>query len=161
MRHIVIGVLLISLGFAQSPEQKSILTASPTVNCPAPKSANTQILKSNKKFVNLAAATALVVDAINQAKCENYDPFARFQLTTADLDFQTLVDTDGTLEVLFIGGLAGELDKQVTSDSDFTYSVPTPVGAKPIAHEEMLLRLGKTKTKTTPAKTLGCVFRGM
>lgn len=72
------------------------------------------------------------------------------------MDFQTLVDKDGTLEVVFIGGLAGELDKQVTSDSDFTYSVPTPVGVNPVDRTQMMIELvRKPKRKVTPAKTLG------
>ncbi len=58
--------------------------------------------------------------------------------------------------MVFIGGLAGELDKQVTSDSDFTYSVPTPVGVNPVDRTQMMIELvRKPKRKVTPAKTLG------
>jgi len=155
MHRFFIYLLLVCPCLAQTPRQNNVLTASPIISCPVQKSADAQILKSNKGFINLAEAIAFVVDAINEAKCENYDPAGRFQLTTADLDFQTLIDTDGTLEVLFIGGLAGELDKQVTSDSDFTYSVPTPVGAQVVSHDKALLLLHKPKAKVTSATTLG------
>jgi hypothetical protein len=124
-RPIVACLLLVSPYLAQTAGKNEFLIASsPTVNCKNLKPADKEALKTKKKFINLSEATTFVVDAISQATCENYDPVGRFQLTTADLDFQTLVDNDGTLEVLFIGGVAGELDKQVTSDSDFTYSVP-------------------------------------
>ena len=48
----------------------------------------------------------------------------------AEFDFQTAKEKDGTLEVLFIGGLAGELDKTVTTETDFKYSVKKPTGTK-------------------------------
>jgi len=155
--NLCLCLLLTLPGLAQVPGINNPSSAAPVIDCLTRKSADAQALKSGKGFINLAQATALVVDAINEAKCANFDPAGRFQLTTADMDFQTLVDHDGTLEVLFIGGAAGELDKQVTADSDFTYSVPTPVGAQPFDHSEFLSRLAKSKTKekASSATTLG------
>jgi prepilin-type processing-associated H-X9-DG protein len=155
MHRIALWFLLISPCLGQTLGPKNFLGASPSIDCKMRKPADKEILKTNKGFVSLAEATGFVIDAINEAKCENYDPVGRFQLMTADMDFQTLIDKDGTFEVLFIGGIAGELDKQVTSDSDFTYSVPTPFGAVPVEHSQMLLLLHNAKTKVTPAKTLG------
>jgi hypothetical protein len=98
------------------------------------------------------------VYAIDEARCKNYYPSSRFQLTSADLDFQTLVDKDGTLEVLVIFGLAGELDKQVTSEAEFTYSVPTPFGVvRPTQEQfsEMVALSKKPKTNVNSATSLG------
>jgi hypothetical protein len=91
-RGFLIWLLLVSPCLAQTSSQMSFLASAPTIDCAKVKPANTEVLRTDKGFVNLSQAIALVVDAINDARCENYDPAGRFQLNTADLDFQTLVD---------------------------------------------------------------------
>jgi hypothetical protein len=162
MRLLLLFFLLPYSIFAQSADHAVALASSPTVDCKNFKPMDTGPIKG-KGFVNLAVATTFVVDAINQAECTYYYPSSRFVLTTADLDFQTLVDNDGTLEVLFIGGLAGELDKQVTSDTDFTYSAPTPLHAEPKLQDH-LFGLGSkpsAKSVTTLAEAVGSALQQM
>jgi hypothetical protein len=104
----------------------------------------------------LADATRVSMAAITSAKCqilssadENDKKVAdTIKMTTAEFDFQTAQEADGTLEVLFIVGLAGELDKTVTTDTDFTYSVPDP---KKSAATDYALRLPK---KISPEQAL-------
>jgi hypothetical protein len=155
MRRLAIWLLLVSPCLAQEPRQNHLQLSEPVVHCPSASQANKGNLDVNKDAVDLQTAIALVTDAINEAKCKNYDPDGRFQLTTADIQFQTLVDTNGSLEILFIGGITGELDKQVTSLSDFTYSVPTPLDAVPVDHSKLRAEVLGAKPKVTPAKNLG------
>jgi len=81
-----------------------------------------------RKSADLNDALIFVINSISAANCKMTQK-PRFLLNTADLDFQTFTDDNGSLEILAIGGLALGLDKQTTTDSDFTFSVPTPVNA--------------------------------
>jgi hypothetical protein len=92
----------------------------------------------------LADATRIAMAAATSAQCQLGSDSKNFKLTTAEFDFQTATEKDGTLEVLFIGGLAGELDKTVTTEADFTYSVKKPAQTKE-AHE-YALHLSKAPT---------------
>ena len=98
------------------------------------------MLDKNKGTIRVADAIAAVQSAINSAKCANYDPNGRFQLISADMDFQQEKDEDGTLEILFIGGAAGEKEKQTILDTDFTYTVPIVVNPD-TTHSEKLMSL--------------------
>jgi hypothetical protein len=86
---------------------------------------------------SLTDATRIAMAAVTSAQCQMGTNSTNFKLTTAEFDFQTAREKDGTLEVLFIGGLAGELDKTVTTEADFTYSVKKPAQTKG-AHEYAL-----------------------
>lgn len=92
----------------------------------------------------LADATRIAMAAVTSAQCQLGPDSKNFKLTTAEFDFQTAREKDGTLEVLFIGGLAGELDKTVTTEADSTHSVKKPAQTKE-AHEYSLY-LPKTAT---------------
>lgn len=85
----------------------------------------------------LADATRVAMAAVTSAQCQLGTDSKNFKLSTAEFDFQTATEKDGTLEVLFIGGLAGELDKTTTTEADFTYSVKKPAVTKE-AHEYSL-----------------------
>jgi hypothetical protein len=79
---------------------------------------------------SLADATRIAMAAVTSAQCQIGSDSKSFKLTTAEFDFQAATEKDGTLEVLFIGGLAGELDQTVTAEADFTYTVEKPPTAK-------------------------------
>jgi hypothetical protein len=96
------------------------------VDCAAKKIPATVSLDKKQMTIGLTQATVYVTNAIDAAQCEIGASAPRFLLTNVDIDLQSVTDSDGTLEVLFIGGLAGELDKTTTADTDFTYSVPAP-----------------------------------
>jgi hypothetical protein len=98
------------------------------------------VLDKNKGTIKLGDAISAVQSAVNSAKCANYDPNGRFQLISADMDFQQEKDEDGNLEVLFIGGVAGEKEKQTILDTDFTYTVPIVVNLD-TTHSEKLMSL--------------------
>jgi hypothetical protein len=108
------------------------------------------VLDKNKGTIKLGDAIAAIQSAVDSAKCANYDPNGRFQLISADMDFQTEKDDDGNLEVLFIGGLAGEKEKQTILDTDFTFTVPIEVNPeKPNSEKLMALQI-----LSGPAKAL-------
>jgi hypothetical protein len=98
---------------------------------------------------SLTDATRIAMAAVTSAQCQMGTDSTSFKLTTAEFDFQTATEKDGTLEVLFIGGLAGELDKTVTTEADFTYSVKKPAQTKEA--REYALHLSKAPT---PEQTL-------
>jgi hypothetical protein len=82
--------------------------------------------------------------AVASAECQMGTDSKTFRLTTAEFDFQTATEKDGTIEVLFIGGLASDLDKSITTEADFTYSVKKPAQTEE-AHE-YALHLSKAPT---------------
>jgi hypothetical protein len=98
---------------------------------------------------SLTDAARIAMAAVTSAQCQMGTDSTNFKLATAEFDFQTATEKDGTLEVLFVGGLAGELDKTVTTEADFTYSVKKPAQTKE-AHE-YALHLPKAPT---PEQTL-------
>jgi hypothetical protein len=79
---------------------------------------------------SLADATRIAMAAVTSAQCQIGSDSKNFKLTIAEFDFQGITEQDRTLEVLFIGGLAGELDQTVTTEADFTYTVEKPTTAK-------------------------------
>jgi hypothetical protein len=96
------------------------------------------VLDKNKGTIKLDDAIVAVQAAVNSAKCANYDRNGRFQLISADIDFQQEKDDDGTLEILFIGGLAGEKEKQTILDTDFTFTVPIVVNMDKTNSEKLM-----------------------
>lgn len=156
MKFIVFVLLCVTAVGAQTTVTPQPLIVHTKVDCST--AATPTLIKLNdpkKNTVALLDAVNFVIAALNQAKCQMANTPSRFVLTTADIDLQALRDNDKTLEVVFIGGLAGELDKSTTSELDFTYSVPTPINI-PRPHEELLFR----KKKVSPAENLAMLIEG-
>jgi hypothetical protein len=156
MKSIVFALLCITVMAAQTTVPPQHATVLAKVDCST--AARPTLINLNdpkKNTVALQDAVSFVIAALNQATCQMGNTPSRFVLSTADIDLQTLRDTDGTLEVVFIGGLAGELDKSTTSELDFTYSVPAPINV-PALHEEFLFR----RKKVGPAEHLAALIEG-
>ena len=137
---VVVGLGL-STAMAQSPAPAATSHAAQSavqVDCSTKRLPATISLDKKQMTIGLTQATAYVKNAIDAAQCEIGTSARRFLLTNVDIDLQTVTDADGTLEVLFIGGLAGELDRTTTADTDFAYSVPTPGNYPLEAHSEIL-----------------------
>lgn len=138
---LVVFCLDLSATMAQTPQPAAaseVAHSAVQVDCSTKQIPATISLDKKQMTIGLTQATAYAKNAIDAAQCEIGTSARRFLLTNVDLDLQTVTDSDGTLEVLFIGGLAGELDRTTTADTDFTYSVPTPGNYPREAHSEIL-----------------------
>lgn len=135
--------LIASTAIAQTDQPNAAqVTKAPAyaahVDCSSQQVPATIILDKKQMVVGLSNATAFVKSAIDAAQCQIGQSAPRFLLTNVDIDLQTVTDEDGNIEVLFIGGLAGEADKTTTADTDFTYSVPTPGNYPRLAHNSII-----------------------